>query len=331
MRAYANRLPPALVRRKGNGIMDRGARRTTAGADAAAGAGRDPLYARGIVLVMVAGCFLSLGGILVRAIEAAGPWQILLVRSITLSITLFAVLAVRHRGAVFTEFAKAGPGAVVGGLCLGVAFTGFIFSLVHTTVANAVFILSASPFITAPLAWVVLGERVRRATWIAMAFAVAGVAVMVGGGIGAGALFGNIVAIIAVLGFAGFAVALRWGRQTDMLPLVCLAGIFTAMVAAAMAESYAYSLYDIGVCALMGVVQVGAGMILFTVGSRHVPAAELALLSLTEVVLAPLWVWLWIGEAPRLWTLAGGAVVFAAIAGHALSGMRRKPPPLGAV
>ena len=255
MRAFANCLPPAPVRRKGNGIMDRGARHTTAGADAAAGAGRDPLYARGIVLVMVAGCFFSLGGILVRAIEAAGPWQILLVRSITLSITLFAVLAVRHRGAVFTEFAKAGAGAVVG----------------------------------------------------------------------------NIVAIIAVLGFAGFAVALRWGRQTDMLPLACLAGIFTAMVAAAMAESYAYSLYDIGVCALMGVVQVGAGMILFTLGSRYVPAAELALLSLTEVVLAPLWVWLWIGEAPRLWTLAGGAVVFAAIAGQALSGMRRKPPPLGAV
>ncbi len=73
------------------------------------------------------------------------------------------------------------------------------------------------------------------------------------------------------------------------------------------------------------------GMVLFTAGSRHVPAAELALLLLTEVVLAPIWVWLWIGEVPRLWTLVGGAVIFTAIIGHAISGMRRKPPPFGAV
>lgn len=292
---------------------------------------RDPSYARGILLVMVAGGFWSLGGILVRLIEAAGPWQILLVRSASLSIALFMVLLVRHRGALLGELRGIGLDGVVGALCLGVAFTGFIFSLIHTSVANAVFMLSASPFFTAPLAWMLLGEPVRRGTWIAMSFALAGVAVMVVGGIGAGALFGNLAALAAVLGFSGFAVTLRRKRRTDSLTLAFLAGIFTAVVAAALVDDFAYSPYDFGVCAVMGVIQIGAGMVLFTLGSRHVPAVELTLLSLTEVVLGPIWVWLWIAETPRPWTLIGGAVVIAALIGHALSGMRRKPPPLGAV
>ena len=292
---------------------------------------RDSSYARGILLVMVAGGFWSLGGILVRLIEAVGPWQILLVRSASLSIALFMVLLVRHRGALLGELRGIGLDGVVGALCLGVAFTGFIFSLIHTSVANAVFMLSASPFVAAPLAWMLLGEPVRRGTWIAMSLALVGVAVMVAGGIGAGALFGNLAALAAVLGFAGFAVTLRRKRLTDSLTLACLAGIFTAVAAAALVDDFAYSTYDFAVCAVMGVIQIGAGMVLFTLGSRHVPAVELTLVSLTEVVLAPIWVWLWIAETPRPWTLIGGAVVIAALIGHALSGMRRKPPPLGAV
>jgi DME family drug/metabolite transporter len=292
---------------------------------------RDPLYGRGVAMIMVAGCFFSLGGLLVRLVEDAGPWQILLVRSIMLSATVFVVLVVRHRGKVFAEFRKCGITAVIGALCLGVAFTGFIFSLLHTTVANAVFILCASPFFTAPLAWLVLGEKVRKKTWVAMVFAIVGVGIMVGGGISSGALLGNLMALFAVAGFAGFAVALRWGRDTDMLALACLAGLFTAVVAAVMSPDFAMSAYDTGLCVIMGVVQMSAGMVLFTKGSRLVPAAELTLLSLTEVVLAPIWVWLWIGEVPRLWTLLGGAVVLAAIIGHAITGMRRKPAPYGAV
>ena len=290
----------------------------------------DPAYASGILLIMAAGGFFSLGGILVRLIEAAGPWQILLVRSLTLSMTLIIVLLFRHRGALLGELRAIGLDGVVGALCLGTAFTGFIFALLHTSVANTVFMLSASPLLTALLAWLLLGERVRRGTWIAMAFTVAGVAVMVAGGIGAGALYGNLAALAAAMGFAGFAVTLRRKRRTDTLTLVCLAGIFTAMAAALLSDGFAYSAYDIGLCAIMGVVQMAVGMVLLTHGSRHVPAAELTLLSLTEVVLGPIWVWLWIGETPRIWTLIGGAVVILALVGHALSGMRRKPPPPGA-
>lgn len=297
----------------------------------AAAARSDPLYARGIVLIMAAGGFWSLGGLLFRLVEEATVWQVLLVRSVTLSLTLFCVMAARHRGAVFGEFRTAGWPAVVGGCSLGITFTGFLFSLAHTTVANAVFILSAAPFVAAPLAWLVLGERVRGATWAAMAVAVVGVGVMVAGGVRAGLVFGNLMALMTAVGFAVFAVSLRYGRRVDMLPTVCVAGVITAVASGVMAESYIYTARDFGLSAAMGVVQIGAGMILFTMGSRHVPAAELTFLSLTEVVLAPIWVWLAMGEAPSVPTLVGGAIVFAAITGRALSGMRRTPPPLGAV
>jgi drug/metabolite transporter (DMT)-like permease len=286
---------------------------------------------RGMMLIMLAGCFWSLSGILIRNIEAANEWQILCLRSLALSATLFLVLAARHRGQVFRRFRAVGRAGVVGGLCLAAGFSAFIFALTSTTVANAVFILSAAPLATALLARLLLGEAVRRATWIAMAAALIGIAVMVGGGIRAGALFGNMMALLAMLGFSGFAVALRAGRSDDMLPTACLAGLFAAPLAALMAGDLAVSAQDLAISIAMGVVQVGAGMVLFIQGARHVPAAELALLSLTEVVLAPLWVWLGLGEVPSLLTLLGGAIVLAALVGRALSGLQRKPPPFGSV
>lgn len=291
----------------------------------------DPLYLRGVLLVMLAGGFWSLSGILIRNIEAAGPWQILFVRSLAVFVSLLLLLLFRYRAGVVTQFRRAGGNAVAGGLCLAVGFAGFVFALMNTSVANAVFILSVAPLITAVLAWIVLGERVLRPTWIAMAVALIGILVMVADGIRAGALLGNLMALLAVAGFAGFAVALRRGRDADMLPAACLAGLFAALAAAAMVPDFAMTAHDVLIAATMGVVQIAIGMVLFTSGSRHVPAAELALLSLTEVVLAPLWVWIGVGEVPRLLTLVGGAIVLAAIAGRALAGLRRKPGPVGSV
>ena len=292
---------------------------------------RDPLYLRGVVLVMIAGTFWSLGGISVRLIESAGPWQILTFRSLALVATLGIVLCARYRGAVVAQFRLAGWSAVVGGLGLSAGFCGWIFALTSTTVANAVFILAAAPFASALLARLVLKESVRGVTWIAMAAALVGIGVMVAGGIRAGALFGNLMALMAVAGFAVFAVALRKGRGGDMLPATFWAGVFAALVSAVMAGDLSVTGRDLGLCVFMGVGQIGIGLMLFTLGSRHVPAAELTLLSLTEVVFSPIWVWLGVGEVPSLSTLAGGVIVLAAIVGRALTGLRRKLPPFGAV
>jgi drug/metabolite transporter (DMT)-like permease len=280
---------------------------------------------------MLAGVFWSLGGILVRNVESANEWQILFVRSLAAAATFLCVLWWRYRLEVFGAFEKAGRAAVFGGLCLSLGFTGFVFAMVNTSIANAVFILSASPLGAALLAWLFLKEQVSRVTWAAAAFAMIGIGVMVAGGVAAGTLFGNLMALLAMAGFCGYATALRAGRGGDMLPAACLAGVFAGLFAGVMVADLDLTAHDFAVCVAMGVLQIGAGLTVFTLGSKSVPAAELALLSLTEVILAPLWVWIGIGEVPTGTTLLGGGIVFAALAWRALLGLRRKPPPFGAV
>jgi drug/metabolite transporter (DMT)-like permease len=290
----------------------------------------DPAYARGVALVLLAGVFWSIAGLVVRLIDDANEWQILFYRSVTLIAVLAAYIALRNRGAVLPAFRAAGRKAALAGFFLSIAFTCWIFAMTHTTIANALFVLSAAPFIAALLARVVLGEGVRRITLICMAVSMLGIGVMVTEGAMLGTLSGNLFALGAAAGFAAFSVSLRVGRAVDMTPAVCWAGLWAGLMAAAMiglsARGFAISAHDFALCALLGCVQVGFGLILYTIGSRHVPAAELTLLSLTEVVLGPILVWLGVGEVPGVYTMVGGAIVLGAITAQALSGIRKRPP-----
>lgn len=284
---------------------------------------RDPLYARGVVFMLAAGAFASVNGVLFRNIEAATDWQIIFWRNSTMFLFLIGLLAVRSRGAVVTAFRAAGKPGLVGGLILGAGNIFFALAIIHTTVANALFILSASPFISAILAWFLLREHVQRRTVLAMIVALVGVGVMVMEGLGAGRLFGNLMAVGTTLTHAGFVISLRYGRHTDMLPSIVIAGISAAIVAFAVGGSMAVSWHDFVLCAMMGMGAMSIGFIFFTMGSRHVPAAQVALLSLSEVVLGPIWVALMVDELPSVLTLIGGVLVLSAIVGQAVIGMRR--------
>jgi drug/metabolite transporter (DMT)-like permease len=295
----------------------------------------DPAYRRGLVLVLLAGVCWSSIGIGVRLMESATAWQILFYRSIALAVFLFLALAIQSRGRPGRLFRQAGLSAVLGGLALVLAFGGSIFSIANTTVANAMFLFASAPFFVAVLGRMILGESVRRATWIAMAVAGAGVAFMVFDGLSLGQLWGNLAAVVSAIGFAFFTIALRWGRSENMLPAVCFGGVFAAVVAGGMClgsgQTLALPFNDLALSLGLGVFQLGTGLTVYTLGSRSVPAAELALLSMTEVMLGPFWVWLFLGETAGFYTLAGGALLLGAIAGNALSGLRRQPPPIGAV
>jgi len=288
-------------------------------------------HRRGVVLVLSAGVFWSIAGLLVRLMESASEWQILMYRSVALCITLAMYLALRPgEGGPVRAFRSAGRDAAMAGLFLSGGFASWIFAMTHTTIANALFLLSASTFMAALLARLVLGERVRTSTLTFMLIGSAGVAVMVAEGIAVGTLTGNLCGLGAALAFAAFAVTLRRGKALDMTPAVCWAGIWGTLFGAFMVwisdQSYFVTRNDLALCALMGFVQVGLGLILFTAGSRYLPAAELTLLSLTEVVLGPIWVWLGVGEIPSPLTVTGGAVVLGAVAGQAIYSVRRRPP-----
>lgn len=292
-------------------------------------------YRRGVALVLLAGLCWSTMGLIIRLMEVAGTWQILLTRSITLVLLLLVVLALRHRGRPDLAIRRAGLPGVLGGLGLVVAFSGGVHAIIHTSVANAVFLFASAPFMVALLSRLVLGESVRRGTWIAMAAALVGVALMVGQGVAAGRLAGNVTALLSAAGFALFTLALRRGRSSDMLPAVCLGGLFTAVTSAVVCLATGQAMilppHDFALAVGLGLFQLGLGLVLYTLGSKAVPAAELALISMSEVVMAPLWVWLFLGETAEPQILIGGAVVLAAIGGNALSGLRRRPPPIGAV
>jgi len=289
-------------------------------------------YRRGVVMVVSAGLVWSTMGLGIRLMEVANVWQILFYRSLAMAPFLFFIIAVRSRGAPFPVIRRAGLAGIVGGIGLVAAFSGGIYAIQQTTVANAMFLFASSPLFAALLGRLILREPVRGATWIAMSIAACGIGLMVANGISLGRTEGNLAALASAFGFASFTIALRWRKLGDMLPAVFISGIMAVITAgvicAAAGHTLAIPLHDIAIASAMGIFQLGAGLTLYTFGSKSLPAAELALLSLTEVLLGPLWVWIFLGETVTILTLAGGGILLAALAFNALSGMRRKPAPI---
>ena len=276
----------------------------------------------GAALTLGGGALLSLAGITLRHMESASGWQILFYRSSTFFVVVGAYLLFRYRSRVANAFVRVGKPGIVVAFSLGLGSACYVFALLLTTVANALFIISAAPFMTAILGWLLLRERVRPMTWAAMTFALAGIALMVFNGIQSGRLLGNIVAFGPPVSFAIMIVALRSAGDRDMIPAICLAGLVGAGLGFAMADSLAISRHDLELCLFLGVVQYAGGFVLLTLGARYLPAAEVALLALSEIVLAPTWVWIGVGEVPAVFTLVGGAIVLAAVVTQAVMGIR---------
>ncbi|MDR0808309.1 MAG: DMT family transporter [Gemmobacter sp.] len=283
----------------------------------------------GAALVVTAAVLWSLQALIFRQIHVAGTWTVMFWRSVGMLPVLLAFVAWRNDGQVLQPLRRVGLAGTAGGIGLVLAFAGAIYALQTTAVAMAVFLFSISPFLAAILGWLLLHEPVRRATWGAMALAGIGLVIMLREGLAVGALAGNLAALASGLGFAGFSVALRAGKLADMMPAVVLGGLFSLLAGAVVVglsprETLAVPLSDILWSTGMGAGTLAAGMVLYTLGSRALPAAEMTLLSLMEVLLAPIWVWLVLGETARAGTLAGGALILVAVALNALSGGERQ-------
>mgnify|MGYP001293432405 CR=1 FL=1 len=288
-------------------------------------------YGRGVVLILLAGLLWSTMGLGVRLIGEASAFQILFYRSLGLLPVLFLYIAIASGGRPLRTLARTPTISILGGLGLVVAFGGSIISLKETTVANAVFLLSISPFFAAILGRLLLGEPVRWVTWVTMIIAGGGVAIMVAEGVSLGRLVGNVAAIVCTIGFAFYVIALRAERASNPMPVVLLGGIYATVAAATAAtvagQSLLIAVEDAAIAMGLGAVSLSGGLILFTLGSRTVPAAEATLMSLLEVVLAPLWTYLAIGEQVGPYTLVGGGILIAALVINALSGLRKTVAP----
>ena len=280
----------------------------------------------GRLWVLSAGLCMSVGGPIIRLADESTAWQFLFYRSLGAALALLVYLLVAGHP-VLPAIRRTGVTGLIGGLCLAVGFIGYVWGVMNSTVANALFLISASPLFAALLGWIVMHESVSRSMWFAMGGVMVGVAIMIGEGLAEADLFGDLAALSAALGFAGFTVCIRRGRHTDMSPTILIAAVIAAAVSGTMAlaggAGLAVPLADVGLAAAYGVLVIGAGIFMLTIGARHVPAAELVVLSLTEVVFGPIWVALAFGEIPSLLTLAGGVVLLGSIVGQAVVGMRR--------
>jgi len=279
-------------------------------------------YALGAGLVIIGGVFLSLSGIMLRNIESASGWQILFYRGIAFSFMLFLVLLLKYRKGTLDAFRAIGNPGLWAALALGLGSVAYIFAILLTTVANALFIIGASPLATALVGWLILGEKTSRFGIIAMLISLTGIGLMFADGLIEGRWLGNIAALIVVASFVIFLLIVRGRQKVDMLPATCLGGLIMAAVGGIFANDLVISNHDLVIALLMGWVQFGIGFMCFTIATRYIMASEVALFALTESILGPIWVWYGVGEQPSLLTFIGSGIVLLCVSSYCIAGIR---------
>ena len=274
-----------------------------------------------ILIVLIAGIFWSFGPLVVRHIDNAQliPWQYLFFRGSVIFLVLNIYLFLAEGQKFMGNYSRIGLSGLIGGVSLGIANISFILSITTTTAAVTMMMLATQPFVAAILAYIFLKEKISKTTFIAITVAAAGIIFMSLDSKGEGTLFGLINGLLSSLGFAGFTVSLRWRKNTPKFTTVAIAGIFCSAVAILVLlfndSNIFISLKNSSLSALHGVL-VCTGLILFSMKSKYLPATDLTLLSLTEVLGGIFWVWLpWFGinEVPSVNTLIGGAIIISAI------------------
>lgn len=266
---------------------------------------------RGQIYVALAAVAWSTAGVLQRQVTVDTATQVF-GRAAFAGVALLVYVAVVERGRLLQAFRSVGLAGVAVALCVATASGSFIAALNHTSVARVLFILAVAPVLAALLARVTLGERITRRTVVAMGLALAGVTVMLGAP-GEGSLAGDALSFVTALAFAVMIVITRWRQDVSMAPATCLSQAILVAVFLPFASPADIGGDDVFWLAALGIGQIGLGFALLTVGARLIPAAQVGLITLLEVVLGPVWVWLAQDERPSTLTLVGGAIVIVAI------------------
>ncbi len=269
----------------------------------------------GLVLVACAALAWSQAGIFTRLISADLA-TMLFWRGLFAGAGVFLFHCILEKRFAVNDFGKLGwPGWAVCALSALAMICG-IGALRFTAVADAMVIYATTPFIAAGLAWLAMGERTARSTIIASAVALVGVVVMLSGSDWGGSMFGKALAVGMALGMAGFSVLMRQHKSLPILPALAASAWLVSLLCFWFATPLTISGQDFALVAAFGIVQNAAGLALYTLGTRRIPAAESTLLATLEVPLTPLWVWLFLNETPPIWTLIGGGIVLVALLAH---------------
>jgi len=267
---------------------------------------------------------MGMVGLILRLMESADGFQILVYRSFALSAMVMLVACLRRKVGALKFLKSFDKWDVIVGLLLGLAFSFYVYALLNTNIASALFVLSSAPIFAAILAWVFIGEKPSKITYVALFLAVIGVGLMVKDGLDTGGILGNIYALISALCFAAMLVIIRYTGKEDALGGTFLGGVFAcglnAIVAIGIGSGLAISGWDLGLSLIMGACTIGLGIALVTWAASYLPASEVSILVLIESVTGPIWVWLFLGEGTTISTLIGGAIVLSAVVLQTLGG-----------
>jgi len=295
----------------------------------------DSAYFSAFVLVVLSGLLWSFGALTVRYMIDGHDYvfQYLFYRGISIAVILIIYLFVREGLSFYNNFFKVGISGFLGGIFLSTAFIGFIFSITMTTAAVTLFMLAAMPFIAAVVAYFVLGEVLRPLTLISMIIAFIGVFVMIFNDSILGSAVGAILGLMSAIGFALYTVTIRWRPETPKFTTVVLAGIFCTFFSFCILgfsfEPFASMPATNSYLSLLHGSLVASGLILYSLGAKYLPSAELALLSLMEVVGGVLWVWMpvfGINEVPSAKVIIGGLIITFAVLLHGYGARRKREP-----
>ena len=278
----------------------------------------------GLILAALAALCWSTSGLFVRGISA-DLMTMLFWRGLFSGSAVFALFFFIERGRSIAVLRTLGWPALGVALLSAMSMIAGISALRFTTVADAMVIYATVPFVTAALAYVVIGEKPSRSTLIGSTVALIGVGVMLWGTKMGGSLLGQFFAVLMTLGMAGFSTIMRKHRNVPMLPAMAASAWICSLACVWFAAPLSISTNDLLLCAAFGIVQNASGLALYTFASKRIPAAEATLLAALEVPFTPLWVFVFLGETPSIQTLVGGGIVLAALFMHILSEFRRRP------
>ena len=279
-----------------------------------------------VPVVLFAGILWSFGPLVVRYMDNPNqvPWQYIFGRGLTIFILLNLFLYFEEGIKFYKNYLKMGYSGIIGGTGLGIAMISFIYSITNTSAAITLLCLAAMPFFTALLAFLFLNEKISLNVWISIFIATVGIIIMAFGSTGSNSVVGFIFGMLSSIGFSVFSVTLRWRTETPKFTTVAFSGFFCFVFASVMLLStnqvFFSTSYNGALFSLHGTL-VCLGLILYSIGSKAIPAAELTLLSLTEVIGGIFWVWLpilGINEVPDTYTIVGGFFLFISLIYYSL-------------
>ena len=294
-------------------------------------------YFLGFTLALSAGLIWSFGAPTVRHMVDAQiyQWHYLFCRGVTVATILLIFLLYKEGFAFRHNFKRVGLSGLLGGISLAFAFIFFIFGMTYTSAATTLFMIGTQPLFAGLFAFIFLREYVRAATLIACLISLGGMFIMAYSDWQSGTLLGWTFGLFCSISFAIFAVTLRWQPNTPKFTTIMISGVVCALFSVIMiflfSVEFSMPLKNVLLSILHGTF-VASGLILLSIGSKYLPAAEFMLLSLTEVVGGVLWCWIpffGVNEVPQIYTMLGGLIIIFSIAFHAI-GIRQKvvPPTL---